>query len=279
MAAKASLYSAEYNTMSLRKLPLLAFFLAVLSPLSASTTITLQQGVSPSGYTGTADAFVTSGTTNNADPAKNYGAAGALAVSASGLSQGEFQSLIQFDLASAKSQLDTAYPSGWTINSVALTLMPQTANNAIFNAAHSGNFVINWVSSDAWTEGTGTPAIPTTDGITYNALSSLLSGGTQSLGSFTYNGTTGTAQTYTFSAVSAGLTSDITSGSKATFDLAAAVGDTQLSAIFNSKTFGTSANRPALSITASAAAAPEPGRTSLLMAAFVGVVMQRRRHA
>lgn len=258
---------------------LLALSLTIFSPLSASTTITLQQGVSPVGYTGTTDTFVTNGTLNNANPTKNFGAAGALAVSASGLSQGEFQSLIQFDLASAKSQLDTAYPSGWTIDSVSLTLMPQTANNAIFNAVHSGNFVINWVSSDTWTEGTGTPAIPTTDGITYNGLATLLSGGTQSLGTFNYNGTTGTAQTYTFSLVSAGLSSDITSGSKATFDIATAAGDTQLSAIFNSKTFGTAANRPKLSITASAAAAPEPGRTSLLMAAFGVVAMQRRRRA
>lgn len=256
-----------------------ALFMTLMGSSLASTTVTLQQGVSPTGYTGTSDAFVTTGTTNGADPGKNFGGAGALAVSASGLSQGEFQSLIQFDLAGAKSQLDSAYPSGWIIDSVSLTLVPQTANNAIFNAVHSGNFAINWVSSDAWTEGTGTPASPTTDGITYNALSTLLSGGTQSLGTFNYNGSTGTAQTYAFSLSSAGLTSDITSGSKATFDIAAAAGDTQLSAVFNSRNFGTAANRPKLSITASAAAAPEPGRTSLLMTALGVLAMQRRRRA
>ena len=258
-------------------LALVLGLLLIRSSIDAATSVTLQQGVSPTaGYAGTIDAFVTNGTLNNADPAKNYGAAGALAVAASGLSQGEFQSLLRFDLSLAKSQFDSTYGvGGWAVSNVALSLMPQTANNAIFNAVHSGNFGINWLSSDTWTEGTGTPAAGTTDGITYNGIAALISSGSQSVGSFSYDGTTGTIKTYTFSSIGSGLRNDISLGSQATFDLFAA--DSQVSAVFNSRSFATTTNRPALTITANAV--PEPGRAILFGMALFSIGLRRSRKA
>lgn len=246
--------------------------LFMLPQLFSATTITLQQGVS--GYSGTTDTFVTNGTTNGADPARNYGGAGALAVSATGLSQGQFQSLIEFNLASAKTLFDTTYGvGGWAVTSVALSLVPQTGGNAIFNSVHSGFFDILWVSSDSWTEGSGTPALSMVDGITYNGLSALLSSGTQAVGNFNYDGTTGTVQKYTFTTLSAGLLNDVNTGSSATFDLAPS--DSQVSAIYNSKSFGTAANRPLLTIVADAV--PEPGRACLCGFALLGMTRLRYR--
>src|SRR5215510_7387289 len=65
-----------------------------------------------------ADAFVTPGSSGSLANS-NYGGAGALSVAASGLAQGEFQSLLQFNLSGAKSSFDTQFGVGqWSIQSV-----------------------------------------------------------------------------------------------------------------------------------------------------------------
>jgi hypothetical protein len=53
-----------------------------------------------------ADAFVTTGPTANLS-VNNYGGAGALSVAAPGLANGEFQSILRFDLAGARTSFDT----------------------------------------------------------------------------------------------------------------------------------------------------------------------------
>ena len=87
-----------------------------------------------------ADATMATGPTGNLYT-NNYGAGGAIAVSAAALAKGEFQSVLRFDTSGAKALFDGLYGSGlWTIQSVSLQLSPGTVNNAIFNANSVGNF-------------------------------------------------------------------------------------------------------------------------------------------
>jgi hypothetical protein len=53
-----------------------------------------------------------------------------------------------------------------------------------------GVFEIRWLASDSWIEGTGIPATPTTDGVSWNDLTSLLNPAADvSLGKFSNSGT------------------------------------------------------------------------------------------
>src|SRR5262245_12507685 len=92
-----------------------------------------------------ADAFVTSGTSGNLSN-NNYGGAGALSVAAPGLAQGEFQSVLQFNLSGAKSSFDSQFGVGqWSIQSVTLQLTAAAPNNPIFNASGAGQLGISWM--------------------------------------------------------------------------------------------------------------------------------------
>ena len=133
----------------------------------------------------TADAFLCTGSPNYEDGADltglNYGAAGTLAVSPASAAKGEFQSVLRFNLAAGVAQFNAAYGSNqWTITGVTLDLASNYGvagvqpNNPIFNVINGGQFVIEWLSDDAWLEGTGTPNLPTTDGVCYNSLPALL---------------------------------------------------------------------------------------------------------
>ena len=256
--------------------PAFLFGLALLpaTPLAA-VTVTLQQANLPTAaYTGSIDAFVTTGPSNN-QTGSNYGAAGALAVSAPGSAKGEFQSLLQFDLSTAKSALDAALGAGlWTLQSVQLQMTAQSPSNVIFNTVAAGNITVNWLKNDSWTEGAGTPNVPTTTGVTYNSLSGLLTPGQdQALGTFSFSGATSGNVLYTLAAAS-GLTNDLATGGIATFDL---VGSSGVSGVFNSANFTTAANHPALII--NAVAAPEPSRAVLLVLSAGLCITRRRRIA
>jgi len=145
----------------------------------------------------TADAFVTTGPTGNL-AGNNYGGAGALALSAAGLPQGQLQSVLQFDLAGAISSFNSTYGAGqWSIQSVTLQLSASPANNAIFNPSSAGVVGISWMQNDSWTEGTGSPAAPGASGITFLSLqNTFLSGGDENLGTFSFSGATSGAFTY-----------------------------------------------------------------------------------
>src|ERR1039458_5864047 len=68
------------------------------------------------------DAFVTTGPGASLSD-DNFGAAGALAVAAGGLAEGEFQSVLQFDLSGEHSSFDAQFGAGsWTVQSVTLQL-------------------------------------------------------------------------------------------------------------------------------------------------------------
>lgn len=207
-----------------------------------------------------ADAFVTTGSANNL-ATNNYGGAGALAISTPGSSQGEFQSVMRFDTSGAKSSFDTLYGAGlWSVQSVTLQLSAAAPNNAIFNANNAGSFELTWMQNDGWTEGTGNPNTPGSSGITYSALQNTFinTGTDESLGTFSYDGSSSGTFTYTLNA-SSGLLSDLLAGDPVSLRLSAA--DGTVSYFFDSRSFGTAANRPLLDVTA----APEPGTAALLV--------------
>jgi hypothetical protein len=208
----------------------------------------------------TADAFITTGPANSLS-VNNYGAAGALALSAPGSSKGEFQSVLRFDASVAKSTFDSAYGAGlWSLQSVTLQLTAASPNNAIFNANSTGLFGVSWMQNDSWTEGAGTPNTPTTTGITFSSLQSTFLNPTadEALGTFSYNGSSSGTFIYTLN-LSPALVSDLLAGDNLSLRLFAA--DSGVSFFSDSRSFGTAASRPFLSITA----VPEPGTAALLV--------------
>lgn len=213
-----------------------------------------------------ADAFVSS-----AQPNGNFGAAGALSVAASGLPQGEFQTLIRFDTAPAVAAFNATYGAGnWVITNISLTLTSASPNNPIFNAAAPGVLALRWMQNDSWVEGAGGPSAPSPTGINFNTLPSFLSPGDEALGNFNYTGaTTGTVQCSPLSAP--GLIGDAGLGGLVSFRLSAA--DTAVSWVFNSRSFGTVASRPVLSVTA----IPAPGTAALLAALLIAPARRRSR--
>jgi hypothetical protein len=205
----------------------------------------------------TADAFVTTGPSGNLS-GNNYGAAGALALSAPGLPQGELQSVLQFNLGGALSSFNSTFGVGqWSIQSVTLLLTAAPANNTIFNPSSPGVFGISWMQNDSWTEGTGSPAAPGASGITFLSLqNTFLSAADENLGTFSFNGATSGAFTYSLG-LTPGFTSDLLAGDNLSLRLFAA--DNSVSGVFSSRSFGTVANRPVLNIVA----VPEPGTLAL----------------
>jgi hypothetical protein len=247
--------------------------------LTAVCLVTLLYAASAVGATfstnATMDAFVTTGPTGNLVN-NNYGGAGSISSSAAGQEMGELQSVLQFNLVGAVSAFDSQFGAGqWTIDSVTLQLTAAPANNAIFNSPGAGVFGVSWMQNDSWQEGTGTPASPGTSGITFNSLqNTFISANDQSLGTFSFNGGTSGARTFSLG-LAAGLVNDITAGENLSLRLFAA--DATVSGVFNSRNFGTVANRPLLTVVA----VPEP---STIMLAGLGALLVtgwrwRRRRA
>jgi hypothetical protein len=198
------------------------------------------------------DAFVTS-----ANPANNYGGAGALGAAAIGLPKGEFQSLLKFDLSAAQSSFDATFGSrNWALDGVTLQLTSTNPGNPLFNSAAAGQVLASWMQNDAWVEGNGTPALSSTEGITFDSLPSFLSGADESLGSFAFSGATSGTNTYSLS-LSIGLNSDALAGSLTSVRLSA--GESGVAALFNSRNFGTPAGRPVLILSASEVPEPASG--------------------
>lgn len=217
-----------------------------------------------------ADAMISS-----ANPANNYGGAGAFAISAAGLAKGEFQSLVQFDLSTAKSTFDAAYGAGaWTITAASLQLNVANPNNSFFNASSSGEAAVSWLENDAWNEGVGTPNTPGGSGVTWNALPALLSPNDASLSLFNFNGST-SGQLSIALLPSTGIISDATAGELLSLRLYAPAGETGVAALFNSRTFNTAANRPIFTLEA----VPVPEPSSALFATFTVLAWRAMRPA
>ena len=234
---------------------ILAGVALVAWPVQASTTIVLR----PSSTTpNSGDAYLRA-----AAPSTNFGGAGALVVSGAGAgnTNGEFQSVLKFDLAAVLSALDSTFGAGqWSIDSLALELTAVPPNNSTFNANAAGSVGVAWLATDSWTE----------TGITWNGMSALISGGAQSMGAFFYNGGSPITTQYLLTSA-AGFATDLATGGITSLRLFAA--DPDASMVMNSRNFGTAASRPALIITAS----PEPSRALLLLVGSAFVSLRRRR--
>jgi hypothetical protein len=216
----------------------------------------------------TADALVSA-----ANPANNYGGAGAITASAAGLPKGEQQSLLKFDFAAAKASFDTTFGAGnWELDGASLQLTAANPNNALFNTSAAGVVAASWMQNDSWTEGTGTPAAPAATGITWNSLASFLSAGDESLGSFAFGGGISGTSMYSLSP-SAGLNADAVAGGLASIRLYA--GDAAVAALFNSRSGGATSARPVLIL--SAIQVPEPTSTVLLLVGLFAASCLRRR--
>jgi len=203
----------------------------------------------------TADAFVSA-----ANAESNFGAAGALAIAASALSKGGFQSGLRFDASSAMSSFDSTFGAGqWSVQGVALALNAAYPGNPIFNSQSSGQFSASWMQDDSWLEGTGKPRDPTTDGITFSTLPSFLSGSDRGLGTFSFDGSTSGTGEYSLTLADE-LLADVAAGNPVSLRLFAA--DSGIGYVCNARDYTTAEYRPTLSITA----VPEPSGIFLLLA-------------
>lgn len=223
------------------------------------------------------DTFVSS-----AIPNGSFGAAGALAISAAALPKGEFDTLLKFNLASAKASFDATFGAGlWEIDSVTLRLTSTAPNNPIFNGDaagpggtninYAGSLAIKWMLSDAWIAGSGSSSAPGSDGVSFATLPSFLGAADETLGTFSFGGATSGNNTWTLALTPAFLADASAGGHVSLLGLPAndAVGYTT-----NSVNFGMLANRPLLTVTANAV--PEPAAAALLSASTAMLLVRRR---
>ena len=211
-------------------------------------------------YTGTdyADAFLATGSSNNPEGSDltglNFGGAGTLVVAPAASVKGEFQSILEFNVTNAMGLFNTNFGAGnWTVTGISLKLTSNygTAgvqpNNAIFPVISGGDFVIEWLSTNGWPEGTGTPNLPTMDGVTYDSLPGLLSGPHRILCTNTYSPPGNNVPvTYTL-LLDTNLVAEISAGGDVTFLFYAA--DDQIGYLFNSYSYGRG-NEPLILVTA-----------------------------
>jgi len=210
-------------------------------------------------YTGTTtdDAFVATGSPQNPKGSdltgNNYGAAGVLAIAPAASVEGEFQSVIKFDLTSATNLFDATYATNWIISAISLDFACNFAtqgaqpDNGIFNTVNTGNFVIEWMADDNWSEGTGRPMAPTTDGVTYDSLSTLEAETHEPLCTNTYIPPGNNVHVVWPLPLNTDLVTNILAGGPVSFRLYAA--DDQVSYLFNSHNFG-NGNQPLIHVTA-----------------------------
>jgi hypothetical protein len=210
-------------------------------------------------YTGTdyADAFLATGSPNNPEGTDltglNFGGAGTLVVAPAASVKGEFQSVLKFNLTNAVAMFNTNYGAGnWIITNISLELTSNYGtsnvqpNNAIFPVINGGQFVIEWLSNDDWVEGTGTPNLPTMDGVTYDSLPDLLSGAHEILCTNTYSPPGNNVPlTYTLP-LNTNLVADVSDGGDVTFLFYAA--DDQIGYLFSSDSYGRG-NEPLIKVT------------------------------
>ena len=205
-----------------------------------------------------ADAFVTPGASGSLS-SSNFGAAGSLAIAAAGLPQGEFQSVLKFDLSAAQSSFNAQFGAGqWAIQSVTLQLTSSPHNNSIFNNIAAGQFGVSLMQNNLWVEGTGTGGIPSSDGISYDTLLGTFvnNGNDQALGTFNFPGGSSGRNNYDLN-LSSGFVSDVTSGGDLSLRLFAA--DSSVSYLFTSR----SGSSGAPDILVQAVAVPEPNTAAL----------------
>jgi hypothetical protein len=211
-----------------------------------------------------ADTFLATGSPANPAGADltglNFGGAGMLVVAAAASGKGEFQTVMRFDLAGAADLFNTTYGSNnWTMSGVVLELTSNYGiggvqpNNAIFPAVAGGKFVVEWLAKDDWAEGSGTPNLPTTDGVTYNSLPELLASAHEILSTNTYTPPGNNVHMFYALPLAQNLVADVSAGGLVSLLFYAA--DNQIGYLFNSYFYGRG-NEPLIHVTATLNAAP-----------------------
>ena len=206
----------------------------------------------------TEDAFLCTGSANYESGADltglNFGAAGTLAIAPATSAKGEFQSVIMFNLAAGTAQFNAAYGANhWTIAGVTLSLASNYGvaaaqpDNPIFNVISGGQFAIERLADSNWVEGTGTPNLPTTDGVCYDSLPTLLTPPCEILCTNTYVPPGNNVRVQWPLPLSANLAGNLTNGGNVSFLFFAA--DNQVGYLFNSYKYGRG-NEPYLSVVA-----------------------------
>lgn len=233
----------------------------------------------------TADAFLATGSPANPVGADltdvNFGGAGTLAIAPASSAKGRFDSILRFNTAAAINQFNTTYGLGnWQLTGFTLSLASnfgdqgEQPNNAVFNAINAGSFGIDWLGYDGWVEGTGggsgTPGFPGNSLVSFDSIATLYSGGSASLGTFTFTPPGDNLYlNYALPLNSSLLADSMTGGDLSLYFFAA---DDQVSYLFNARSF--SSNRPQLTLTATAV--PEPGVLGLVLISLGGLRAWRK---
>lgn len=230
----------------------------------------------------TADAFLATGSPGNPVGADltslNFGGAGTLAIAPASSLKGRFDSIIKFNFAGAVSQFNTIYGSGnWQINGLTLSLASnfgvqsvQPGNN-IFNTINAGDFGLDWLGYDSWTEGNGGGAGAANGAVSFSSMPTLYSAGSAALGVYSYTPPGNNVYLNYDLPLDASLVADAAAGGDVSLYFFAA--DNQAGYLFNSRSFAN--NRPSFAITAGLV--PEPGGGALLAVSLGGWMMARRK--
>jgi hypothetical protein len=210
-------------------------------------------------FTGTTsdDAFLATGSPTNSIGTDltnaNFGAAGVLYIAPPTSPNGEYQSVLKFNLAAATNLFNATYGPNWCISAISLRLTGNAAapgeqpQNLSFNPIKGGNFVIEWLADDNWVEGTGRPISPTTDGVTYASLPALLAETHDILCTNTYTPPGDNVPVIWPLPLDQNLVNNIVAGGPVSFRFYAA--DNQISYLFNSHNYG-NGNQPLINVTA-----------------------------
>ena len=189
-----------------------------------------------------------------AAPAFNYGGAGSLTVSGAtatnfaGTTNGVAATFLRFNTAAMVTNLNALFGANrWYVNGATLRLIEIGAPpNPTFTRG-AGGFEVRWIGNDGWAEGSGTPSAPSSSGITYKDVGSLLAPATDVvLGTFTNSGLDA-VQALPL-ALASEFVRDVGAGSEVGLYLSATESKTGFT--FNSRSFGSTSAGPYLEISA-----------------------------
>lgn len=242
---------------------------SVLIPCAAALLATIaltQQVTADTILTTTAkrDTYVSSGQADT-----NFGTMGAMMIAVPTAAQPRTEeALFGFNTASIVSSLNAQYGAGqWSISSVTVTLYAnfytngQQPNNTSFNKISTGDFSLDWLSNDSWSE----------TGVTWNNIANYLPSTSstnleENLGTYYY---AAGASSFTWSlSLTSDFVNDIINDNNVTF-FGTPTADSTVGYLFN-----TTNNSPAvLTVTAT----PEPSTYALLLVGTAGLAFLLKR--